>query len=94
VFNIIFPCECSWHAAVYLKEKHALVVIGGFDGEHALSDAFILDLSTRTWRVIAQFLSRPTAGLCRFLGLSFAMLNSVISYGWFASFRAQRGLFG
>jgi len=55
------PSPRCWHSAVALPGKRVLI-FGGYDGESALKDAFIFNISTQTWASAGDF---PALAQCR-----------------------------
>ena len=45
------PSPRSWHCAVRLDDTRVLIH-GGYDGDEALNDAFVLDLGRQAWRTV------------------------------------------
>lgn len=54
------PSPRSWHAAVLVRGAEegggGILIQGGYDGETALSDAFLLDLGARRWTEVTPAL--------------------------------------
>eukprot|EP00051_Salpingoeca_urceolata_P008483 m.106387 g.106387 ORF g.106387 m.106387 type:complete len:548 (-) comp15773_c0_seq1:74-1717(-) len=65
------PSPRSWHVACVLPKhlgEQRLLVYGGYDGEDALSDAFVLDLKANSWhKVRTPLFPAPRAGLAGFV---------------------------
>ncbi|KAK7909577.1 hypothetical protein WMY93_014261 [Mugilogobius chulae] len=56
------PSPRSWHGSAVLSDSKFLIH-GGYNGSHALSDAFIFDTDTNTWtEVVLPELRLPRAG--------------------------------
>ncbi|XP_047453421.1 kelch repeat-containing protein [Mugil cephalus] len=56
------PSPRSWHGSVVLSDTKFLIH-GGYNGNNALSDAFVFDIDTSTWTEVAlPQLSVPRAG--------------------------------
>eukprot|EP00050_Salpingoeca_kvevrii_P017039 m.61082 g.61082 ORF g.61082 m.61082 type:complete len:530 (+) comp7323_c0_seq1:1-1590(+) len=58
----VAPSPRSWHAATRIPNTSLIFVHGGYDGEQALDDAYLLDTERNEWRPVALERQLQTAG--------------------------------